>query len=363
VQIETYPIRVLHAVRRYGRALIHSPLVRVLAGLVVSVLALLLMLRAVDLAQLWGTLAAVNAPWALLVVACVLFNQVAKTYRWRVLIGPPGEKIPSSTLFKSLMSGQLLNLIFAARIGELTRAFTIGSIGPGRAYILGTVVIEKILDIIIYLSLFVVLLVLIPLPEWLNQPVITIVLVAFFLMVSLVVILFKRSWVLKLVDWMERIIPANFQQYTIRPLRSGLASLDILKNGNSLLKVGAWSGIIWLTALSNNYLTMKALGIELPLQASLFVLVALLAGVSLPAAPGSIGVFELICVLTLGYYGVNPTLALSYGLVLHFLVVVPVVILGLFSMWSLGLSREKITAVSKAPAEAATPTTGPDGDF
>jgi glycosyltransferase 2 family protein len=135
-----------------------------------------------------------------------------------------------------------------------------------------------------------------------------------------------------------------------------------LKSWNSLLKVGVWSGIIWITALSNNYLTLKAMGIDLPLEASLFVLVALLAGVTLPAAPGSIGVFELICVLTLGYYGVDPSQALSYGLVLHFLVVVPILILGLVSMWSLGLSRAKITAVSAAPQDAPSGTTGLDGD-
>lgn len=359
---ESFPVRVWRAIQRYGKALIHSPLVRVLAGLVISVLALAIMFRTVDLAQVWSSLSEVNYLWASLVLVCVLFNQVAKTLRWRVLIGPPGEQIPNNTLFKSLMSGQLLNLIFPARIGDLTRAYTIGGLGPGRAYVLGTVVIEKILDFLIYLSLFVVLLVLIPLPEWLNQPVISIVLIVLFMTVTLVIILFRRDWILKLVNWMEQFTPLPLRQYTIRPLRAGLASLEILKNWNSMLKVGAWSGIIWATAMSNNYLTLKALGIELPLEASLFVLIALLAGISIPAAPASIGVFELICVLTLGYYGVSPSQALSYGLVLHFLVVVPILILGLISMWSLGLSREKITAVKASPETVTTNSSGADGD-
>jgi hypothetical protein len=336
--------------------------VRVAAGLVISALALTIMVRTVDLAQVWSSLSDLNFLWAGLVIVCVLSNQVAKTLRWRVLIGPPGASIPNITLFKAMLSGQLLNLVFPARIGDLTRAYEIGGLGPGRAYVLGTVVIEKILDFLIYLSLFVVLLVLIPLPEWLNQPVVSIVFIVFCMTVALVIILFRRDWILKLVSWMEQFTPLSLRHYTIRPLRSGLASLDILKNRNSMLRVGAWSGIIWVTALSNNYLTLRAVGIELPLEASLFLLIALLAGVSVPAAPGSIGVFELICVLTLGTYGVSPSQALSYGLVLHILVVMPVLILGLISMWSLGLSREKITQVSAGPDAMPAITAGSDGD-
>jgi uncharacterized protein (TIRG00374 family) len=362
VPTDSFLVQVWGAIQRQGKALIHSPFVRVVAGLAISVLALTIMVRTVDLAQVWSSLSELNCLWASLVIVCVLFNQVAKTLRWRVLIGPPGEQIPNTTLFKSLMSGQLLNLIFPARIGDLTRAYKIGGLGPGRAYVLGTVVIEKILDFLIYLSLFVVLLVLIPLPAWLNQPVVSIVLIVFCMTVALVIILFRRDWILKVVSWMEQITPPSLRQYTIRPLRAGLASLDILKNRNSMLRVGAWSAIIWATALSNNYLTLRALGIELPLEASLFILIALLAGISVPAAPGSIGVFELICVLTLGYYGVSPSQALSYGLVLHFLVVIPILILGLISMWSLGLSRQNIAEVRASPEAMPAITVGPDGD-
>jgi hypothetical protein len=362
VPTENFLVQVWRVIQRQGKALIHSPLVRVVAGIVVSVLALTIMIRTVDLAQVWSSLIDVNYLWASLVIVCVLFNQVAKTLRWRVLIGPPGEQIAKTMLFKAFMSGQLLNLVFPARIGDLTRAYKIGGLGPGRAYVLGTVVIEKILDFLIYLSLFVVLLVMIPLPEWLNQPVVSIVLIMFCMTLALVIILFRRDWILKLVRWMEHLTPLSLRQYTISPLRAGLASLDILKNRSSMLKVGTWSCIIWVTALSNNYLTLRALGIELPLVASIFLLIALLAGVSVPAAPGSIGVFELICVLTLGYYGVSPSQALSYGLVLHFLIVLPIVILGLISMWSLGLSREKITEVRATPEPMPVITTGSDGD-
>ena len=45
-----------------------------------------------------------------------------------------------------LLAGQMLNTVFPARLGDLTRAYVLGGKGPGRSFVLGTVVLEKILD-------------------------------------------------------------------------------------------------------------------------------------------------------------------------------------------------------------------------
>jgi uncharacterized protein (TIRG00374 family) len=350
------------AIQHTGKALINSPLVRTIAGLVVSALSLYLILKMVNLGEVAITLGNANFLWVALVLLCVMLNQFVKTLRWQVLIGPPGISIPFSKIFMSLMSGQMLNLIFPARIGDLSRAYTVGGFGPGTAYVFGTIVIEKVLDFLIYLSLFVVLLILIPLPEWINQPVVSITLIAFFFTLAIFIVLFRRDMILRGLSWLENRLPLSMRQATIRQFRSGIASLDILNNRSSLIKVGIWSFFIWLTALIINDFTMRALGIQLPLSASLLVLIALIAGVTLPAAPGSIGLFEAICVLTLGYYGINPSLALTYGLVLHFLVLAPVLLVGLISMWILGLSKKKIIAAEIAPADAQSLTQRSEGD-
>jgi uncharacterized protein (TIRG00374 family) len=259
--------------------------------------------------------------------------------------------VPFSTLFMSLMAGQLLNLIFPARIGDISRAYTVGGLGPGRAYVLGTVVIEKIIDFLIYLALFALLLALIPLPDWINQSVLASILIAMILMLALFIILFQRQSITRVLNRLEKRLPSAFGQIAIQQIHLGLDSLNILKDRASLLKVGLWSFIIWATALANNSLTLEAFGIQLPITASLMLLVALLARVSIPTAPGSIGIFEMICVLTLGYYGVSREVALSYGLVLHFLVLAPILVIGLISTWMLGLSRKALLSAEVAPAD------------
>ena len=74
-------------------------------------------------------------------------------------------------------------------------------------------------------------------------------------------------------------------------------------------------------------------------RARLLVLIALQAGISLPSIPGRFGIFEYICVLALGSFGVAQPLALSYGLLLHFVVLVPTTVLG--GVFFIGLGRER----------------------
>jgi hypothetical protein len=47
------------------------------------------------------------------------------------------------------------------------------------------------------------------------------------------------------------------------------------------------------------------------------VLLVLSLGATLPSAPLRIGNVEYLCILALGLFGVAPTPALSYGLLLH----------------------------------------------
>ena len=71
------------------------------------------------------------------------------------------------------------------------------------------------------------------------------------------------------------------------------------------------------------------------------VLVGLQAGISLPAIPGTIGLFEYICILALSVFGVDQSLALSFGLLLHAIVLIPTTLAGIASFWVLGLFGQR----------------------
>jgi glycosyltransferase 2 family protein len=90
---------------------------------------------------------------------------------------------------------------------------------------------------------------------------------------------------------------------------------------------------VWASAVLNNVLMLWAFGIDLPLEAALLLLVGLQVGISLPTLPGTIGVFEYVCVVVLALWGVERTLAFSYGLLLHAVVMIPPMLVALLFLF------------------------------
>jgi uncharacterized membrane protein YbhN (UPF0104 family) len=113
------------------------------------------------------------------------------------------------------------------------------------------------------------------------------------------------------------------------PIHSVLSSLGILQDHRGLFGLSFWSVVIWGTAVLTNHLTLLAFGINLPLTASLLILISLQVGITLPSAPGRVGIFEYICVLALSLFGVERHIALGYGFLLHGIVFLPTTLISL----------------------------------
>ena len=88
-----------------------------------------------------------------------------------------------------------------------------------------------------------------------------------------------------------------------------------------------------------NSLPMPLVSWSKRLTASLLTLVTLQVGISLPSVPGRFGVFEAACVLALGTFGIEQTLASGFGLLLHTVILIPAVIAGVASLLILSQYR------------------------
>src|SRR3990170_6221601 len=237
---------------------------RVAIAVAVSLLSLYLALRNVSLQDVWAALSLADARIVLLALASVAVNTLGKAARWRVLMGGRGHKVGFFKTLSSLLVGQMLNTLYPARIGDLSRAYSVGGLGPGRVFILGTVVIEKILDMLSYSFLFIFLLFLIPLPAWVNESGYTFAGLALAVTLAAFLVTFKRDWVIRLGNSLINRFPERIKTYTTNRFLSALSSLDVLQSRRDLVKLALWSALIWLTAILNNHLTLLALGIRLP---------------------------------------------------------------------------------------------------
>jgi hypothetical protein len=92
------------------------------------------------------------------------------------------------------------------------------------------------------------------------------------------------------------------------------------------------------------YLLFLAFALRLPIVAAVSLFVALQFGAVVPSSPGLVGVVHFIAVAVLSLFGVDHDVALSYGFVLHLVMVGPVVVLGLFFSWRQAVENATWTA-------------------
>ena len=324
------------------RKTLRSPLFRTLLALVVGGIFLYLAFRKVSLREVWLVIQQAEWGWLLLALGMVGVNTLAKVVRWRVLLGEPGRKVSNWDLLMALLAGQMLNLLLPVRVGDLGRAYAVGSLGAGRAYTLGTIVVEKILDLVWYALLFGFVLVLIPLPEWVSSSGYSLALAAVILFLAAVLLAFQRQRLSRWLRWGAGKLPARYGAYLQSRLEAAMESLSLFQKPRDLLSANLWSAVVWVSAVLTNQMVLWAMGLQLNWEASMLLLAVLQAGISFTNVPGRIGVFEAICILVLGLYGIDQATALAYGLLLHVVVFLPTTLAGIAGFFYLGLGRREI---------------------
>lgn len=330
---------------------------RLILGTAVGLLLLALAFRGVNWPQVRSALAEANYPLLGLALGTVLLTTLAKVARWRLLFPQEYGRPRLGKLFPVLLIGQTVNAILPARLGEIARAYLIGEIEEvDKALALSTVIVEKALDALMLLLLVAFLFALMPLPTWLGRSGILVsgLLAALLLLLILGTYRSKDapSALYRFLSW----IPGIHRLDLERRLGTITVGLTALSRGDVARQLLGWSLLVWVLAALTNYVTFLALGIKVPFLAAFFLLAALHLGVVVPSSPGRVGVFHYICILSLSLFSVDRSLALSYGLVLHLIVFVPMMFLGAWSLWKENYATGKPKATATlAPGESADP--------
>jgi uncharacterized membrane protein YbhN (UPF0104 family) len=91
-------------------------------------------------------------------------------------------------------------------------------------------------------------------------------------------------------------------------------------------------------------------GIDLPVYVALLTVVIVNIGILIPSAPGYVGAFEFFTISALSIFAVEKSIALSYAIVLHAVLFIPITIIGVYYFWKENLHLSDITNVSKIPS-------------
>lgn len=125
-----------------------------LIALVISAFFLFLAFRKIDFGLLWTMMRSIQWVWALPLVGLTWWSFYWRAWRWQVLLSPY-RQLPTSTLYGPMMIGFAFNNILPARAGELARPLALQKVsGVPFATGVSSVVLERICDMVVLLSLF-----------------------------------------------------------------------------------------------------------------------------------------------------------------------------------------------------------------
>jgi uncharacterized membrane protein YbhN (UPF0104 family) len=102
-----------------------------------------------------------------------------------------------------------------------------------------------------------------------------------------------------------------------------------------------------------NWLVLIALGIPGRFSIAAVLLVLLQMGGRVPGVPASIGIFEALCIIGLGWFAIGPGLGLGYGVALHAVVLLPGLVGGAFVLWRDSVARVGLQQITGRGAGSA----------
>jgi uncharacterized protein (TIRG00374 family) len=292
---------------------VSRPLLRALIGLAISAVALALVVRQVDLAAAGEVLRDASPVWVAATIACIVLDVVLRALRWRGLLAPIA-RLPLRTVAASLLVGYLANNILPARLGELVRSHHLGDrTGVSRASVLGTVVVERVVDTGVLVAIASAAIVVLSVRGIVASAVLLGLAVTGLLVAGLALALVAHR-----LPHADRVIAALERRPAVARAASRLrGGLAVAGRPRTMAGAIAWTVLAWAATIVAFAAAGHAIGLELTWgQAAL-----LAAGVSLvtaiPAGPGYVGTFELAAVQIAGAVGIDTDSAFALALLVH----------------------------------------------
>lgn len=286
-------------------------------GILLGVGLLAWVLARADFSEVGSALASARLALLLPVLLVLLASYVVRTLRWRLLF-PRETAVRAGSLFGALMVSYLLNNVLPARAGDLLRAYLLGEREAiSKSATLGTIVIERTVDLSAALALLLVVAIAHPLPERLSSIGLAVGLICAVLIATLIVLSLAGAARVAAVIHRVRFLPARIRAVIERTVDGFIGGISGVRGARAWLEVLATTALIWSVEIAGAWLVGQAFGLSLPWSGALLVLLAIGIGTALPAAPGYVGTFEFFGVAALAALGLQGDSALAFVLALH----------------------------------------------
>jgi len=286
---------------------------------------------------------------AWLAAAAVLYAiaTIMRGERWHWILAVTGVRARRGDCYALTCVGYMGNNVLPARAGEALKVVLLAPrCDASRRTVLGSVVAERILDLVALAAIFVVVvygaLSSSVLPT--DRP----LLVAGLGVVALV-LAGIALWVLRRHHVFER------ARDWLRPLAD--APRALLGRQGALLLVGTF--VLWAVEAAVYLAVARSIELDFSITGALYLVALTNFVAALPAAPGSIGTFDAAVAFGARRLGASGSMAVTYMLLLRFVLYIPITVVGLvilvtrYGGWSRLRTAVRLGAEAEAEATRA----------
>jgi hypothetical protein len=295
-------------------------------------------------AAVWSSMSVAEPGWLALAAGLNLFVLLFQSARWLALIRPLAPRVRLAEAFKSTVVGYAISSVVPARAGEIARIEWLGRYtGLSRLSVLGSVLLDQLVNAAGLLVGVALLPLFVTVPLWMRQS-------GWFALVLFVVGVVVVAALRRAASTPDGALSERLSRLPLRMVTTALARVrhGLLACGEPralFYSLGA-SLVAWGFEINVTALSVRAVGLHVPIVASIVVLIAVNLALAVPfAPPGNLGTLELGATLALLEFGIKKEQALAFALCYHFLQVIPIGIIG-FLVMSRGI-------VARAAPEAA----------
>jgi uncharacterized protein (TIRG00374 family) len=336
-------------VSRRSRALMN------LAVLAVTVAFSYFALSGVHIGRAWHALGTSEYLWLLPALVALGLSMLARALRWQVLF-EPGRRPRLSSIFDAMMIGYLFNSILPARAGEVARVVVLNRRSSAEPVeIVGTIVLERIFDVVGILVIFFVAEPWLPSVSWFRGAAIAAAVLALMIAsISIALAIYGERGVHAVLRPLHR-LPFMSSERVDRTVQELVHGLSALRHPRTAILGLFWTIVAWVLTAVLAYFVGLAFYPHLAFAAGVLVTVAVGLAMILPAPPAALGVFEGAALIGLKPYGFSHTQALPYAVILHVVNVLPFIVVGVALLhYNARHPGRRTSTTSDEPAAPAT---------
>lgn len=287
-------------------------------------------------------------PGVLFSVFCYITGQIIRGIRCRLLVSRDAL-LSSLTASNIVVIGYAFNNVFPARIGEWVRCGMLAErTGIPFTQSLSVTFLERVLDGLAILFLFLVATFWLPITGWIVTTVQIAGVVFGTATLVMIVIVISPGYLIMVTSQLSGRFSKKIHDALIRLVSHLIQGVAYLRSPVSAFFIAILSLLIWFFEAGMFYFIFSVFDLPVSFDAAVLTMAVTNLGILVPSSPGFVGPFHFFVMQTLLSLGVEQNVAISYAIIVHLTFYIPITLWGLIATLWYGIELTSATTIAQS---------------